>query len=130
MRELFAEAPGPEGWGKSHYMISLIRALEKQGKYDQALSVYHEYQDTEDYKSDAAPHLLSIAELYQKKGEMVAATQKYRQLITMARCSWTVYGFVDLGEIALQGGNLDQALEEFHHGIALGLLSWMPSCKR
>ena len=118
MRELLAEDAG-EKWRKSEFLLNLIRALEKQGKYDQALSVYREFQETEDHKSDMGYHLLQIAELYKKKGDLDVASRKYREVTSMDRSSWNTYGFLGLGEISLERGNLDQALEEFHEGIAL-----------
>ena len=65
--------------------------------------------------------MFQVARLYQKNGDLDMAKESFLALSNVSGLNeingWKLYGFIGLGDIELEEGNLDGALREFYRGI-------------
>lgn len=107
------------------WMEQLAWAKKKQGKYSEAMEVYEELKQTEVFQTrqDMRSHyLLEIAELHKLNGDLDTAATVYREVTALqGETKWDdarrQYGYIGLGMIALENGNLEDAREEFKKAV-------------
>ena len=110
--------------GKISELIPAAQDAERQGDWNQALSLYGEaLQLTEGLQYRRADLLCWIANVYRKQGDLIRAKESNIESQEISRKSGYISGLVSaarsLGEIAVDSENYKLALRHFHSALRL-----------
>ena len=97
-----------------HCYYNIGCSLFEQGRYDRAIYCWQQTLDLDDRHPDVR---VRVAEAYWEKGELTAARQHY--LAGLRQDPGDTDALLDLGELLMEMGQVDEAGEKFRRAIEL-----------